>query len=182
MKKEIIDFIMNTGQITIYTDGACSGNPGKGGWAAILLYKGHRKDLSKGYRLTTNNRMELMAVIEALKSIKNKDIPVVVYSDSQYVVDSINKGYIYSWLNKNFKNVKNPDLWKELIYLIHSFKNIKFIWVKGHSTNALNKECDAMAVNAYLSGDKGGTLNIDEYYENHINEETDDTSNLFSDE
>ena len=109
---------MNSGQITIYTDGACSGNPGKGGWAAILLYKGHRKDLSKGYRLTTNNRMELMAVIEALKSIKNKDIPVVVYSDSQYVVDSINKGYIYNWMKKNFKNVKNADLWKELIYLI----------------------------------------------------------------
>lgn len=173
---------MSSNQITIYTDGACSGNPGKGGWAAILLYNGQRKELSCGYRLTTNNRMELMAVIEALKSIKNKNIPVVVYSDSQYVVESINKGYIYNWIKKNFKDVKNPDLWKELIYLIHSFKDIKFIWIKGHSTSALNNECDAMAVNASLSGDKDNTLNIDEYYEKHINEELNNTPNLFSNE
>ncbi|GAB4447418.1 MAG: ribonuclease HI [Bacteroidia bacterium] len=158
--------------IEVYTDGACSGNPGKGGWAAILLYKGHRKNLVGGYRKTTNNRMELMAVIEALQAIKNKDIPVIVYSDSQYVVDSINKGYIHQWIKKGFNKVKNPDLWKKLIALIQQFKNIQFQWVKGHHTNLYNKECDAMAVNAYLSDEKGTTLKVDEYYEQLGNEES----------
>lgn len=157
---------MQDNTITVYTDGACSDNPGKGGWAAILLYKQHRINLSAGYKLTTNNRMELMAVIEALKAIKNKTLPVVVYSDSQYVVDSINKGYIHQWVNKNFKNVKNPDLWKELIHLIRQFKDIKFEWVKAHHINTLNKECDRMAVNACNS--ETTKLKSDIYYEKLI--------------
>lgn len=161
---------MNTNKIIIYTDGACSGNPGKGGWAAILLYKNHRKNLSGVYRLTTNNRMELIAVIEALKSIKNKNIPVIVYSDSQYVVESINKAYIYQWENKPFKKVKNPDLWKELIILIRSFEDIQFEWVKGHSNNTLNAECDTMAVNAYLYANDEKDLKVDTFYENTVGE------------
>lgn len=152
--------------IEVYTDGACSGNPGKGGWAAILIYKQHRKYLSGGYRKTTNNRMELMAVIEALSSIKpqfRQQIPVIVYSDSKYIVDNINNGHIYKWTNKKFKNVKNPDLWEKLIQLISEFKDIKFVWIEGHSTNTINNQCDKMAVNAYQNKN---TLNIDEYYEN----------------
>lgn len=154
--------------IEVYTDGACSGNPGKGGWAAILLYKNHREKLSKAYRLTTNNRMELMAVIEALKAIKNRDVPVVVYSDSKYVVENIKEGYIFNWVKKNFKDVKNPDLWKELIQLISKFKQIDFVWVKAHHTNPYNNECDKMAVKAY-STDDINHLNIDTYYENLVN-------------
>ncbi len=165
----------------MYTDGACSGNPGKGGWAAILLYKNHRKNLAGGYRLTTNNRMELMAVIEALKAIKNRDIPVKVYSDSQYVVESINNGYIHNWIKKNFKNVKNPDLWQELIELIKTFKNIEFIWVKGHHTNIYNNECDKMAVNAYMSDEKGVRLLVDTYYENLLKPDNNsNNNNLFN--
>ncbi len=160
----------NKNYIEIYTDGACSENPGKGGWAAILLYNNHRKELWKAYRKTTNNRMELMAIIEALKAIKpewRKTVPVVVYSDSQYIVKSINQRYIYNWIIKQFKNVKNPDLWKELINLIHQYGNIKFVWVKGHGDNSLNNQCDKLAVKAYSSDNENDKLNIDEYYEKH---------------
>lgn len=118
--------------------------------------------------------MELMAVIEALKSIKNKEIPVIVYSDSQYVVESINKNYIQQWEMRGFKKVKNPDLWKELIDLIKTFKDIKFEWVKGHSSNPFNTECDKMAVNAYMVNND--CLNVDEYYEKMISSEE---NNLF---
>lgn len=155
---------MNKNIIEVYTDGACSGNPGKGGWAAILLYKNHKKILSGGYLKTTNNRMELTAVIEALKSIKNKNIPLIVYADSQYVVENINKGHLYHWVKKNFLNVKNSDLWKELYALINQFKDIKFIWIKGHNNHPLNDECDALAVQAYMSKD----LKHDEFYEKYI--------------
>lgn len=155
---------MSQDSIQIYTDGACSGNPGKGGWAAILLYKNHRKNLSGGYKKTTNNRMELIAVIEALKAIKNKDLPVIVYSDSQYIVDSINKGYIYNWINKNFNKVKNPDLWKELIQLIRQFKDIKFEWIRGHNNNLYNEACDKMAVHA-MNNTPESELKQDIYYE-----------------
>ncbi|GIV26714.1 MAG: hypothetical protein KatS3mg027_0528 [Bacteroidia bacterium] len=168
---------MSNDIIEIYTDGACSGNPGKGGWAAILLYKNHRKNLVGSYRLTTNNRMELIAVIEALKSIKKKGIPVKVYSDSQYVVDSINNGYIHNWIKKNFKDVKNPDLWKELIEIIKTFKNIEFIWVKGHHNNTYNKECDKMAVNATTAEEKDGQLLVDTFYENLLNQENNSNNN-----
>lgn len=152
--------------IEVYTDGACSGNPGKGGWAAILIYNNHRKELSGGYRKTTNNRMELIAVIEALSSIKpqfRQNIPVIVYSDSKYVVESINNGWIHQWKDRQFKGVKNPDLWQRLIELISEFKHIKFVWVEGHSSNVFNNQCDAMAVNAYRADEK--TLKVDEYYE-----------------
>lgn len=162
--------------IIIYTDGACSGNPGKGGWGAILLYKNRRKNLSKAYRLTTNNRMELMAVIEALKNIEDKSIPVVLYSDSKYVVESINKGYIYNWMSKQFKDVKNPDLWQELIALIKEFKDIKFVWVKGHHHHELNNQCDKMAVHAYSSEINPQNLAIDEFYEKEMKKKKDSDS------
>ncbi len=151
--------------IEVYTDGACSGNPGKGGWAAILIYNGCIKKISDAYRKTTNNRMELKAVIESLKSIKKKDIPIVVHSDSQYVVNCINNAYIEKWKKTGFKNIKNPDLWKELIDLIAPFKHIRFEWVKAHASNALNNECDKIAVNAYLSKDLENQLGIDTFYE-----------------
>jgi len=155
-------------QIVVYTDGACSGNPGKGGWAAILLYKNHKKSLYGAYRKTTNNRMELMAVIESLKAIKKKDIPVVVYSDSQYVVNGINE-YLKQWEAKNFNKVKNPDLWKQVLEEMRKFTNIKFEWVKGHENNTLNNECDKLAVEAYQVPDNSPLLKIDEVYERNNN-------------
>ena len=111
--------------IKIYTDGSSRGNPGPGGYGIVMLYKDMRKEISQGYKLTTNNRMELKAVIIALKSIKNKKIPIELYSDSKYVVESIEKGWIWEWEKKNFKNKLNIDLWKEFIPLYKMF-DIKF--------------------------------------------------------
>ncbi|RME13521.1 MAG: ribonuclease HI [Bacteroidetes bacterium] len=167
----------NNETIHVYADGACSGNPGKGGWGAVLLYKNHRKDLSGAYRKTTNNRMELTAVIEALKSIKNKEIPVIVHSDSQYIVDSINKGYIHNWVNKNFNKVKNPDLWKELIQLIRQFKDIKFEWIKGHNNNPYNEACDKLAVGA-MNTTPESKLKQDVYYEQTTSQSTNNTADV----
>ena len=120
--------------INIYTDGSSRGNPGPGGYGIVMLYKDKRKELSQGYRLTTNNRMELTAVIKALEAIKNNKIEITIYSDSKYVVESIEKGWIWNWEKKNFKKKLNSDLWKIFIPLYKKFK-IKFKWVKGHSGN-----------------------------------------------
>lgn len=133
--------------ITIYTDGSALGNPGPGGLGAVLIYKDKRKEIARGYHRTTNNRMELRAVIEALKSLKTSKHRVKVYSDSKYVVDAFNKGWLANWEKKNFKNRKNPDLWKELLALSHTF-DIEWYWVKGHAGHNENERCDKLAVQA----------------------------------
>ena len=147
--------------ISIYTDGSSRGNPGPGGYGIVMLYKGQRKELSQGYRLTTNNRMELMAVIKALEALKNDKIDITIYSDSKYVVESIEKGWIWNWEKKNFKKKLNSDLWKTFIPLYKKFK-IKFKWVKGHSGDVENERCDELANKAQEK-----ELLIDKYYENN---------------
>lgn len=136
-------------EVSIWTDGACSGNPGPGGWGAILEYAGRRKELSGGERATTNNRMELLAAISALQCLK---VPcaVTLYSDSQYMVNAMTKGWIQSWQKKGWKKadgqpVKNPELFQELVRLC-DIHRVKFIWVRGHAENANNNRCDEMAV------------------------------------
>lgn len=130
--------------LKIYTDGSSKGNPGPGGYGIVMLYKGNRKELSQGYKLTTNNRMELTAVIKALQAIKNNNIEIIIYSDSKYVVESIEKGWVWNWEKNNFKKKQNIDLWKKFIPLYKSFK-IKFIWVKGHAGIKENERCDELA-------------------------------------
>lgn len=146
--------------IEIYTDGACSGNPGPGGYGIVMKYQTQRKEISQGYRLTTNNRMELLSVIVALETIKKEGIDVIVYSDSKYVLDAINLGWLFSWQKKGFKDKANPDLWRRYL-LIHKKFNVKYIWVKGHASNKENNRCDELAVAA----SKGGHLLVDEGYE-----------------
>ncbi|MDR2590160.1 MAG: ribonuclease HI [Oscillospiraceae bacterium] len=135
-------------KVTIYTDGACSGNPGPGGWGAILMYNKMRKELSGGEKSTTNNRMELASVIMALKALK-EPCEVSLYTDSQYVSNSINKGWLESWQKKDWKKkggeVKNLDLWIKLVPLLEAHK-VTFNWVKGHSDNVYNNRCDELAV------------------------------------
>jgi ribonuclease HI len=133
--------------ITIFTDGAAKGNPGPGGYGVVLKYNQHRKELSSGYRLTTNNRMELLAVIRALQELKVRDLPVTIYSDSKYVVDAIEKGWLWNWQKKGFKDKKNVDLWKIYIPLHVRYKP-KFIWLKGHAGHPENERCDQLAVAA----------------------------------
>lgn len=133
--------------IELYTDGAASGNPGPGGYGVVLKYKGHRKEMSAGFKHTTNNRMELMAVIAGLESISNKNLDVRVYSDSKYVVDAINLKWILGWRKTGFKNKANPDLWQRFLRVYHPQKH-SFIWVKGHADNAENNRCDMLAVAA----------------------------------
>jgi ribonuclease HI len=146
--------------ITIYTDGAAKGNPGPGGYGAVLKFNQHRKELSEGFRLTTNNRMELLAVIRALQELKLTGIPVTIYSDSKYVVDAIEKGWLWAWQKKGFKDKKNPDLWLRYIPLHLKYKP-KFVWVKGHAGNIENERCDQLAVEAA----EGPGLKVDEGYE-----------------
>ena len=134
-------------QITIYTDGACSGNPGPGGWAAILEYNGREKELSGGEAHTTNNRMELTAVIEALKALK-EDCEVDLYSDSKYVIDALEKGWVYNWRRNNWvksdkKPALNSDLWEALLGEMARHK-VKLHWVKGHASNPKNNRCDEL--------------------------------------
>ena len=137
-------------KVTIYTDGACSGNPGPGGWGAILMYKDTSKELSGTDEMTTNNRMELIAVISALEAL-NKPCIVDLYTDSQYVSNAINLGWLESWQKKDWKRkggeVKNLDLWVKLVSLLEKHK-VNFIWVKGHSDNEYNNRCDEIARNA----------------------------------
>lgn len=138
-------------KVTIYTDGACSGNPGPGGWGAILMYNGNKKELSGGNKNTTNNIMEITAVLEALKALKFP-CEVDLYSDSAYVVNSFNQGWIYNWLKKGWKTasgepVKNRELWEELYNLTKTHK-VTFHKVKGHADNDFNNRCDELARNA----------------------------------
>lgn len=136
--------------VVIYTDGACSGNPGPGGYGIVMLYKGHRKEISQGYRRTTNNRMELLSVIIALETLKFDGCDVVVYSDSQYVVNAIEKGWLKGWIAKNFEKIKNPDLWIRF-YKVFRRHRVKFVWIKGHASNVENNRCDELAVAASRS-------------------------------
>ncbi len=140
---------MYLSEVSIYTDGACSGNPGPGGWACILRYEGHEKELSGGEESTTNNRMELLALINALKALKRK-CKLTIYSDSQYVINGITKGWAQSWKENNWikkdkKKALNPELWDELLTLL-SEHEYEFVWVKGHDGHPENERCDKMAV------------------------------------
>ncbi len=148
-------------KITLYTDGAARGNPGPGGYGAILMYGTHRKELSKGFKHTTNNRMELWAIIAGLEAITRKEIPVIIYSDSQYVVNSITKGWLETWMKTNFKGgKKNADLWRKYHALARNF-SIQIIWVKGHADNPYNNRCDELATTAA----DGNNLEADVEYE-----------------
>jgi ribonuclease HI len=133
--------------ITIYTDGSSRGNPGPGGYGAILVAGPHRKEISQGFRLTTNNRMELLSVIAALEALKKPGEQVVVYSDSKYVVDAVEKGWVFGWVKKNFQGKKNADLWKRFLS-IYSQHQVKFRWIKGHNNHPENEKCDELAVSA----------------------------------
>ncbi|MBK0381078.1 ribonuclease HI [Mucilaginibacter segetis] len=146
--------------VEIFTDGASSGNPGPGGYGVILRSGKHYKELSAGYRKTTNNRMELLAVITALEALKNPDQQVTIYSDSKYVIDAIEKRWVHGWMAKGFKDKKNKDLW--LRYLaISKIHHIKFVWVRGHAGHPENERCDELAVAAAKQKD----LLIDSVFE-----------------
>jgi ribonuclease HI len=147
--------------VEIYTDGAARGNPGPGGYGVVLLANGHRKELAKGFRLTTNNRMELMAVIAGLEALKKQDLNITIYSDSKYVVESVEKGWVFQWnMKPDFAKKKNRDLWKKFLKL-YEYQQISFVWVKGHSTTKENNRCDELATAAADSFE----LDIDEFYE-----------------
>ena len=135
--------------ITIYTDGSSIGNPGPGGYGIVMLIEeeDYKKEFSQGFKLTTNNRMELLAVIIALEKIKIKNSNVTIFTDSKYVSDAVDKGWVFDWERKNFKNKKNPDLWRRFLTIYNDHK-IKFHWVKGHSNDLYNDRCDLLANNA----------------------------------
>lgn len=133
--------------IIIYTDGAAFGNPGPGGWAAVMRYGSHKKTFSEGYFRTTNNRMELKAVIEALKRIKQAGHQVFIYTDSKYIVNAVNEGWLFNWEQKGFKNRKNPDLWREFLQVFRKHE-VTFKWVKGHEGVEDNELCDQLAKTA----------------------------------
>jgi ribonuclease HI len=147
--------------IELYTDGSSRGNPGPGGYGLILRAGPHYKEMSQGFRLTTNNRMELMSVIVGLESLKNEGSQVIVFSDSKYVIDSITKGWVFGWVKKGFAGKKNKDLWKRFLK-IYPKHQVKFQWVKGHNDHPQNERCDALAVAAAT----GGNLQVDLGYEN----------------
>ena len=155
---------MGSPQIIIYTDGAAKGNPGPGGYGAVLLHKDKRKELSQGYRMTTNNRMELLAVIVALETLKIENSEVKIYTDSKYVSDAVEKGWVFQWEAKNFKKKKNPDLWKRFL-AIYPKHRVKFFWIKGHANIPENERCDELAVKA----SENNNLLVDEVYESEMN-------------
>ncbi len=134
-------------EIIIYTDGASSGNPGPGGYGVVLKYGKHRLEKSQGFRLTTNNRMELLAVITGLEALKKDSCRVVIYTDSKYVADSVEKGWVFQWEAKAFKKKKNADLWIRFLK-VYRKHTVRFVWIKGHNNNAENEVCDRLAVNA----------------------------------
>jgi len=147
-------------KITIYTDGAARGNPGPGGYGVVMMSGKHRKELSEGFRLTTNNRMELLAVIVALETLKVDNSIVDMYTDSKYVVDAVEQGWLFDWEKKRFNKKKNPDLWIRFLAIYRKHK-VKFHWVKGHANNKENERCDQLAVEASFQNN----LLIDKVYE-----------------
>lgn len=136
----------------MYTDGSSLGNPGPGGYGTLLLFGKYRKELSAGYRLTTNNRMELMAVIAGLEALKHKDSDVTIYTDSRYIVYAVEKGWLINWIRIRFKNKKNSDLWMRF-YELYQLHRVKFVWVKGHASIPGNERCDQLAVAAANGSD-----------------------------
>tara|TARA_B100001109_G_scaffold255779_1_gene260791 strand:- start:9395 stop:9871 length:477 start_codon:yes stop_codon:yes gene_type:complete len=154
-------------EITIFTDGAAKGNPGPGGYGVVLLSGKYQKELSQGYRKTTNNRMELLAVIVGLEALKKEKSEVLIFSDSKYVVDSVEKGWVFNWQKKGFAKKKNVDLWKRFL-VIYSKHKVRFEWVKGHAGNQWNERCDQLAVKAATSTN----LLVDEGFENQSKDES----------
>ena len=150
----------NMAKVTMYTDGGASGNPGPGGYGTLLMYGEHVKEISEGFRLTTNNRMELLAVIKGLEALTREGVEVDVYSDSKYVVAAVEKRWVMGWEKKGYKGKKNPDLWQRFL-VVYRKHAVKFHWVKGHAGDPLNERVDAMAVAAYQTGD----LLTDAWYE-----------------
>lgn len=147
--------------VELYTDGSARGNPGRGGYGVVLRYGNKEKELSQGYRLTTNNRMELLAVIVGLETLTREGLDVIVYSDSKYVVEAVEQRWVFGWVKKGFKDKKNPDLWRRFL-LIYAKHNVKFKWIRGHNAHPENERCDVLATTAA----DGGNLLIDEGYEN----------------
>ncbi len=148
-------------QLIIYTDGAARGNPGRGGYGVVMMFNGKKKELSAGYRLTTNNRMELMGVISALQALKKKNLSVTIYTDSQYIVNAVTKKWLDTWIKTGFSGgKKNKDLWMQFYTLSRDY-SITFKWVKGHASNVYNNRCDELATAAA----DGGMLLVDEVYE-----------------
>jgi ribonuclease HI len=149
--------------IIIYTDGSAKGNPGNGGYGIVMKSGVYRKELKQGFRLTTNNRMELLAVIVALESVKKKGVDILVYSDSKYVVDSVEKKWVFGWEKKGFKGKKNSDLWVRFLDVYKKHK-VSFFWVKGHANNKENERCDVLAVEAA----ENTPLKVDKWYEHNV--------------
>lgn len=144
-------YLCNMDLVEMYTDGAAKGNPGKGGYGTILRYKGHEKELSEGFKHTTNNRMELLAVIKGLEALKRDGLTVRVFSDSKYVVDAVSKGWVFGWVKKGFAGKKNEDLWRRYLNVAKKFK-VEFRWIKGHNDHPENERCDRLAVAAAEMG------------------------------
>jgi ribonuclease HI len=152
---------MSKPAITIYTDGAARGNPGPGGYGIVLISGKHHREISGGFKHTTNNRMELMAVIVALEALKIEGSDVTIFTDSKYVADAVTKGWVFTWVSRRFKGKKNADLWLRFLQ-IYPRHHVEFVWVKGHSDNPLNERCDQLAVAASMGPD----LPEDTGYEN----------------
>jgi ribonuclease HI len=146
-------------KVTLYTDGAASGNPGPGGFGVVLISGVHRKEISGGFQLTTNNRMELLAVITGLEALKADHCQVTVYTDSRYVSDSVEKGWLFAWEKKDFKAKKNPDLWKRFLN-VYRKHHVRMVWIKGHASIPENERCDMLAVAA----SQGRDLPVDAGY------------------
>ncbi|MRR18567.1 ribonuclease HI [bacterium] len=136
-----------TDEVIIYTDGACSGNPGPGGYGVVLISGRHRKEISEGFRLTTNNRMELLAAITGLEALKRDGTVVKLYTDSLYLVNAVNNGWLFNWEMKRFAKKKNPDLWKRFLE-VYRRHHVTLIWIKGHNNDPENERCDMLAVTA----------------------------------
>ena len=151
--------------IHIYTDGSALGNPGPGGYGIIIEWvgKNYIKEFSRGFKYTTNNRMELLAVIEALEMLKQRPMDVLVFSDSKYVIEAVDKKWVFGWVKKQFKGKKNPDLWKRFL-AIYAQHNVRFQWVKGHNDHPQNERCDYLAVTAA----KNMAVEHDRYYEQSV--------------
>lgn len=155
-----------TNSIEIFTDGSSLGNPGPGGYGTVLISGRFRREISQGFRHTTNNRMELLSVIVGLEAIKNDGQNVTVYSDSKYVVDAVNKGWVFMWRVKRFKDKKNPDLWLRFL-AVYERHNVKLVWVKGHANNVENNRCDILATTA-AAAVRSGNFVVDDVFEQQI--------------